>query len=315
MKRARPTLNNEIKYTRKRINIIIWIFYRKCTEHNHLTCWHRCVHSNKQPNVSKVKTNHSTTLRIKSEHLIELEIPVQMVIRNCVCVLVMILFFFIYYYFYCVCFSFSYYLPLLLLLLMIVFFSLLSTVCLCFSLSLYFIYTKLVFGAVLWVFLLRSIIIYVLPSYKNSWIQFRFLLYHRSCFTFGLAVNAKCNVLKSNGFPALFFLFIIIITYYYSFSTNVSTVLVQLFATSFSRNQKSWRETWMDLCGSVCDVDVLKYCYYFWLHFPSVLFYLFECSNSVLVVLVTWFDGILSEEKKYVQMSVDSNRIITLNER
>lgn len=85
MKRARPTLNNEIKYTRKRINIIIWIFYRKCTEHNHLTCWHRCVHSNKQPNVSKVKTNHSTTLRIKSEHLIELEIPVQMVIRNCVC--------------------------------------------------------------------------------------------------------------------------------------------------------------------------------------------------------------------------------------
>lgn len=85
MKRARPTLNNEIKYTRKRINIIIWIFYRKCTEHNHSTCWHRCVHFNKQPNVSNVKTNHSTTLRIKSEHLIELEIPVQMVIRNCVC--------------------------------------------------------------------------------------------------------------------------------------------------------------------------------------------------------------------------------------
>lgn len=224
MKRARPTLNNEIKYTRKRINIIIWIFYRKCTEHNHSTCWHRCVHFNKQPNVSNVKTNHSTTLRIKSEHLIELEIPVQMVIRNCVCARDDFILF-----------------HLLLFLLRVFFILLLFAIavaaaddCVLFPpldrvfVCLYFIYTKLVFGAVLWVFLLRSIIIYVLPSYKNSWIQFRFLLYHRSCFTFGLAVNAKCNVLKSNGFPAFFSLY-----YYYNILLFVFYKRFNGFGTTF----------------------------------------------------------------------------------
>lgn len=57
------------------------------------------------------------------------------------------------------------------------------------------------------VFLLRSIIVYVLPSYKilefnsASCCSF-FLLYHH---VLQLAVNRKCNVLKSNGFPFFYY--------------------------------------------------------------------------------------------------------------